>query len=1321
MSEIQILVVEDESIVAEDIRRTLQAMGYSVPITVSSGEEAIKKVEEIKPDLVLMDIVLQGEMDGVETARQITSRSNTPVIYLTAYSDKTTLERAKITDPFGYIIKPFKEKELKMAITIALFKHEAEEVLRASENKYRTLIENAPQKIFHKDKNLRYVSCNNNFARDLNIKSDEIVGKTDYDFFTEELAEKYRADDKRIMESGKTEDIEENYILNGQKMIVHTVKTPIRDENGNTTGVLGIFWDITEQKRAEEALRQSEERYRSLVDNAKDIIFTLSTDGTFASLNPWFETVTGWSRSDWLGKTFPGIIHPDDLPFVRELFQHILLGEVSPSSFELRVLSKSGMYIIMDFVVTPQVLDGEVVKVLGICRDITERKRVEEALKLSEEKYRTLIDNIQDGVFIIQDAKIQFANEAFARIAGYTVEEITGKDFQELVSPEDLEIVTDRYHRRQAGEDIPKEYEFRMLHRDGTRIIVNMNVGLINYQGRVASMGTVKNITERKRAEVELQKSEEQFRTSVENMLDAFGIYSAVRDQSNRIIDFRVEYVNDAACEMNLMAKGEQIGKRLLELLPAHRDSGLFDAYCQVVETGKPLIKESLIYEDFYVGKHLSRAFDIRAAKLGDGFVAAWRDVTERKRAEEALRESEDRYRRLVDFSTFGIAIHCNHKIVYANPAALKIFGASKPEELIGIPVLQVIHPDYHEIVKERISKQKHGEIAPLIEEKLLRLDGSPVDVEIVSIPFTYMGKQAMYGIFQEITERKRAEEEILRRSQIQASLNKLLQISLEDISLDKILEKVIDHLTSIPWLALEPMGGIWMADDDSDVLVLKAQRGLPDSLQTVCARVPFGKCICGRAASSGKIEFVNNIDEHHEYIYDGITSHGHYCVPLISSGRVLGIINLYLKEGHHRDQKEEEILHAIADVLVGIIQRKQAEEALSRSNGFSKTILDSMNDALCIIDVQDFKIAGFNSVFLREFGQRGEDVLGRACYSITHQRLEPCEHPDDICPLLETVKTGKHSVVEHLHYGRDGKKIYVEVSTSPILDETGRITQVVHVSRDITERKLAEERLKQVNTELKKADELKTQFLSIVSHELRTPITPMNAQLQMILAGYFGVVTEQQMKSLEMILRNTTRLDRLIGDVLDISKLEAGVMRFIMARANLNEVVENAVETMRPQAQDKKITITLRGDKIPEIVFDRDKITQVIVNLINNAIKFTDSGGRINIGLSGNTDHAVVSVTDNGIGIKKEDTEKLFKPFQQVDSSYTRKYEGTGLGLAICRGIITYHGGKIWIESEFGKGSVFRFTLPYKSEIKEEKVELDLLEKASVNKRDVK
>jgi len=154
--------------------------------------------------------------------------------------------------------------------------------------------------------------------------------------------------------------------------------------------------------------------------------------------------------------------------------------------------------------------------------------------------------------------------------------------------------------------------------------------------------------------------------------------------------------------------------------------------------------------------------------------------------------------------------------------------------------------------------------------------------------------------------------------------------------------------------------------------------------------------------------------------------------------------------------------------------------------------------------------------------------------------------------------------------------------------------------------------------------------------------------------------------------------------------------MKFVMVKANLNEIIKNAVETMKPKALDKNISLRLKEDNIPEIVFDKDRITQVVVNLIDNAIKFTDEGGSVDVELIDGGNQAMVKVRDTGIGLKKEDQKRIFLPFEQVDSTVTRNYGGSGLGLAICRGIVTYHGGKIWVEAEPGKGSTFIFTIPY-------------------------
>src|SRR5450759_2802237 len=177
------------------------------------------------------------------------------------------------------------------------------------------------------------------------IQPYEIIGKTDSDFFNKELAEKYRVDDKRILESDKTEYLEEKYIQNGQEAIIQTVKTPLKDENGNTIGILGIFWDITERRQIEEALKESEELYRTIIENSNDMIWTLDTEGRFLFFNKRSEEITGFKLKDWQGKSFAPLIKQDDLDKVIEVFQKTLGGE--PQQYEVSVKKEDGIDIIL--------------------------------------------------------------------------------------------------------------------------------------------------------------------------------------------------------------------------------------------------------------------------------------------------------------------------------------------------------------------------------------------------------------------------------------------------------------------------------------------------------------------------------------------------------------------------------------------------------------------------------------------------------------------------------------------------------------------------------------------------------------------------------------------------------------------------------------------------------------------------------------------------------------------------------------------------------------------------------------------------------------
>lgn len=400
-----------------------------------------------------------------------------------------------------------------------------------------------------------------------------------------------------------------------------------------------------------------------------------------------------------------------------------------------------------------------------------------------------------------------------------------------------------------------------------------------------------------------------------------------------------------------------------------------------------------------------------------------------------------------------------------------------------------------------------------------------------------------------------------------------------------------------------------------------------------------------------------------------------------------------------------------VISIFVIILSERIAaiEEFFRENEEKSRLIVQSANDSILLTDSSD-NIVECNNAAQALFGYSEEELRGKPFSNLLPERYKDTyRYGLDWMVSAKMSKISEKSIQMH-GLRKDASEFALELSIASW--RTGKGTFYSSIIRDISERKRLEEEIICVNLSLKKADEIKTQFLSVVSHELRTPITPMKSQIQMILAGYFGGVTEKQKSSLEMILRNTLRLDRLIGDVLDISKLEAGVMKFSMGAANLNELVKNAIETMKQKADDKKIKIYLKETMVPDIIMDTDRITQVVINLVNNAIKFTSPGGSINVEISCMDGNAYFQIKDTGIGITKADMLKLFRPFVQADSNGTRKSEGTGLGLAICKGIINSHGGNIWVESEQGKGSTFQFKLPLIYEKNEMKSIVNLFEK---------
>jgi PAS domain S-box-containing protein len=306
------------------------------------------------------------------------------------------------------------------------------------------------------------------------------------------------------------------------------------------------------------------------------------------------------------------------------------------------------------------------------------------------------------------------------------------------------------------------------------------------------------------------------------------------------------------------------------------------------------------------------------------------------------------------------------------------------------------------------------------------------------------------------------------------------------------------------------------------------------------------------------------------------------------------------------------------------------------------------------------------------------------------------------------------------------------EIRTWLMSDESINISGkpcVICLAIDITERKQMEQQLQQkmqevqaANEKLQELDKMKDSFLSTVSHELRTPLTSIKSFAEILLT--YDEDKETQKEFLTIINQESDRLTKLINNFLDLSKIEAGRMQWENTEQSLIPIIQNAINITQALAKESNLTVEFNApENLPVVSCDRDRLIQVVTNLLSNSIKFTPKGGKITVGVKaveanksdGDSGTVVVSIADNGIGIAPENHEVVFEKFKQVGDTLTDKPKGTGLGLPICKEIVEHYGGKIWVESELGKGSVFFFSLPIVPpaevkppipEVKEERVE---------------
>jgi PAS domain S-box-containing protein len=646
------------------------------------------------------------------------------------------------------------------------------------------------------------------------------------------------------------------------------------------------------------------------------------------------------------------------------------------------------------------------------------------------------------------------------------------------------------------------------------------------------------------------------------------------------------------------------------------------------------------------------------------------------------------------------MVIDKNYKITDVNSAILKITGTKK-KDVIGKHCHEVSHnrkspckPPQDTCPQKEVMKT--GKQSRVIHTHFDK-KGNEIYVELTAFPIKdNEGKITnIIEISRDITKRRQTER-------TQEILYKLLELSLEDISLEELLERVIDEIVNVPWIVLEKKGCIFLVDDDPKTLALKAQRGLHEALLIKCENVPFGHCICGRAAATKKIAFTGCLDEDHENTYDGIKPHGHYCIPILSSKRVLGVINLYVKEGHIRDKIEEDFLRSVANTLAGIIERRQAEEKLKGTTTKLKTtfnalkaseeqfreLFENSHDGMYLLDTEG-KFTRVNRTMEELTGYKTKELLGK-------ELLEIVQHEDKsgVKKRFASIVRGKEPLPLEFQIATKKEQIIdVEVRSAPI-KKGDEIIGVQESATDISFRKALENELAALNEELSRyshqleqSNQLKGLFTDILRHDLLNP-TGVIRNIAEIMEYDENMKGSQE---IEVIKRNVTKLEDIIQNASQYAKLESEEA-LEKTELNLTELIENIISDLHPYAREKKMKVKFKPKKEHKINAS-GAIESVFVNILSNAIKYSPEETDIKIEVEDAGKNKRISVTDQGDGILDENKEAVFDRFTRRDK---KGVKGTGLGLAITKRIVDLHKGKIWVEDNpEGKGTVFIVEIP--------------------------
>jgi len=1114
--------------------------------------------------------------------------------------------------------------------------------------------------------------------------------------------------------------------------------------------------EIEERKRTEQILKESEAKYRQLVQDANSAILRFDRDGNVTFFNEFAQTFFGYTADEILGKNI-NIIVPQEESTGRDLRGLIQDIVDNPYKYLHNVnenLCKDGRRVWMSWSNRP-VFDknGEFREILCVASDITDLKMAEEKVRESEQRYRSLFENMLDGyvynrmVYDEAGNPIDFialeANSAFTKLTG--LKDILHKPASEVVpgfqknNPEVFEIFG-----RVAKNGPPEQFvtEIKSL-----KIWLTITVYCTKPGYFVAIFN---NFTERKHAEDALRISEERLQFALEAChIGAWDVDLANHNAYASLEHCRIFGYSETQPDWSLDRLNEHV-------LPEYRDevnemvlNGLTN---QTGWTGECRIRrtDGEIRWIWFSGQYYK---NIYGQERVAGVVL---DITERKEAQEALRLERER----LDLALYA----ANMGIWSVNLADNRFFGDSRSRNLLGKSegteeeFYELVHPKYREQVRAALDRAFEEDIPYEAEFELKSSSGSPNFVSARGkIERDTDGRPIrINGIVWDITERKKREEELAKLNRIHIALADSGQAMIKAVNEAAFMQEICDIITNDCGYALVMISSVEYDEGKTIRPIAHSGKG-SDFVEHV--KISWGDNIyaggpSGTAVRTGKPYICMNIstDPGYEPWRQDVLALGYQssmAFPLKENNKIFAVLTLFSTETERFSGDEINLLTQLAnDFAYGItslrarIQRDLDQEKLEKLNRIHKALSDSSQAMMHAENEEKFiqeicriikEGCGYSVIIISavEYDQAktihpmayagvGEDYIknlrsaswgdnkfskGPTGTAVRTKRVAQCKNlaeDPNYAPWREiAIKRGFASSLA-LPLLEDDKvfgaiTIYSNKVDSFLDDEIELLAKMANelahgiiLLRARIQRNKDQQKLEQLSIDLKRSNSELENFANIVSHDLREPLRAITGFMELLQIQYKEKLDEKANSFIEMAMNGGKSMRDMLLGLLAYSRVRTEGRKF--TKVDMNEVVKNVINNLSAKISETQTEIT--HDKLPIVKGDEPQLIQLIQNLCQNAIKFmSKENPKIHIGCTREEKGWCFSVKDNGLGIDKQYHENIFMIFQRV---YPKDaYEGTGVGLSVCKRIVERHNGQIWVESELGKGATFYFTIP--------------------------